>query len=81
MIHLSYVPTAGKYIGRRSPRAIQMMRFLGQVPDFTDEDPAAQLRALRGIARDLSDPSWAWLSHAVTAYLDIVEAALKPRTQ
>ena len=21
MIHLSYVPTAGKYIGRRSPRA------------------------------------------------------------
>jgi hypothetical protein len=81
MIHLSYVPIAGKYIGRRSPRAIQMIRFLGQVPDFTDEDPAAQLRALRGIARDLSDPSWAWLSHAVTAYLDLVGATLKPRSQ
>ncbi len=81
MIHLSYVPTAGKYIGRRSPRAIQMIAFLGQVPDFTDKDPAAQLQALRGIARDLSDPSWAWLSHAVTAYLDVVGATLKPRTQ
>jgi nucleotidyltransferase-like protein len=81
MIHLSYVPAAGKYIGRRSPRAIQMIRFLGQVPDFADEDPAAQLHAVRGIVRDLSDPSWAWLSHAVTAYLDVVGATLEPRTQ
>lgn len=81
MIHLSYVPIAGKYIGRRSPRGIQMIRFLGRVPDFTEEDPAAQLRALRGIAGDLSDPSWAWLGHAVTAYLDLVGATLKPRPQ
>jgi hypothetical protein len=79
MIHLSYVPIGGKYVGRRSPRAIQMIRFLGQVPDFTDEDPAVQLHALRGIARELSDPSWAWLSDAVTAYLDLVEPALPPR--
>jgi hypothetical protein len=75
-IHLSYVPIVGKYIGRRSPRAIQMIRFLGQVPDFADEHPVAQLRAIRVIAGDLSDPSWAWLSDAVTAYLDLVEATL-----
>jgi hypothetical protein len=80
MIHLSYVPIAGKYIGRRSPRAIQMIRFLGQVPRFTDEDPAAQLHALRGIAGKLLDPSWRWLSDAVTAYLNLVEATLGPRT-
>jgi Nucleotidyltransferase domain len=75
-IHLSYVPTAGNYIGRRSPRACQMIRFLGKMPDFTAGDPAAQLLALRSIEADLSDPSWAWLSDAVTAHLDLVEAAL-----
>jgi hypothetical protein len=72
-IHLSYVPIAGKYIGRRSPRAGEMIRFLGQMPDFSAADPAAQLLALRSIAGDLSDPSWTWLSDAVTAYLDLVE--------
>jgi hypothetical protein len=75
-IHLSYVPVAGKYIARRSPRACQMIQFLGTTPDFGDADPAAQLLALRGIAEDLSDPSWTWLSDAVTSYLDLVEAAL-----
>ena len=75
-IHLSYVPIAGKYIGRRSPRACQMIRFLGKMPDFSDTSPAAQLLALRSIAGNLSDPSWAWLSDAVTAYLDVVEATL-----
>lgn len=73
-IHLSYVPIAGKYIGRRSSRAGQMIRFLGQAPDFSDDDPSAQLLALRGIAAGLADPSWTWLSDAVTAYLELVEA-------
>ena len=75
-IHLSYVPIGGKYIGRRSPRAGQMIRFLGEMPAFSARDPAAQLRALRGIAAALADPSWAWLSDAVAAYLDLVEATL-----
>ena len=73
-IHLSYVPIAGKYIGRRSPRACQMIRFLGMMPDFSARDPAAQLLALRSIAAGLSDPSWTWLSDAITSYLDLVEA-------
>ena len=76
-IYLSYVPIAGKYIGRRSPRAGQMIRFLGQMPGFSAGDPAAQLLALRSIAADLSDPSRRWLSDAVTSYLDLVEAALE----
>jgi hypothetical protein len=75
-IHLGYVPVAGKYIGRRSPRASQMIRFLGKMPDAGAGGPAAQLLALRGIAADLADPSWAWLSDAVLAYLDLVEATL-----
>jgi predicted nucleotidyltransferase len=75
-IHLSYVPAAGKYIGRRSPRACEMIRFLGKMPGFSSCDPAAQLLALRGIAEDLSDPSWTWLSDAVAAYLGLVEASL-----
>lgn len=75
-IHLSYVPIAGKYIGRRSPHAREMIRFLGTMPDFSSGDPAAQLLALRRITGDLSDPAWAWLSDAVTAYLDLVEASL-----
>lgn len=76
-IHLSYVPIAGKYIGRRSPHACQMIRFLGKMPDFSACDPSAQLHALRRIAGDLSDPSWIWLSDAVTSYLDLVEASLQ----
>jgi len=75
-IHLSYVPIAGKYIGRRTPRACQMIRFLGKMPAFSAGDPAAQLRVVRRIAADLSDPSWAWLSDAVSSYLDLVEASL-----
>jgi hypothetical protein len=75
-IHLSYVPVAGKYIGRRSPRACEMIRFLGRNPDYDVRDPAAQLLALRGIAGGLSDPAWAWLSDAVASYLDLVEATL-----
>ena len=75
-IHLSYVPIAGKYIGRRSPKAHEMIRFLGKTPGFSSRDPAAQLLALRDIAEDLSDPSWAWLGDAVTAYLGLVEATL-----
>jgi Nucleotidyltransferase domain len=75
-IHLSYVPIAGKYIGRRSPHACQMIRFLGTMPDLSACDPSAQLQALRSIAGDLSDPSWTWLSGAVTSYLDLVEASL-----
>jgi Nucleotidyltransferase domain len=75
-IYLSYVPIAGKYIGRRSPRACEMIRFLGRMPGFSSGDPAAQLLALRGIAGDLSDPSWTWLGDAVTSYLGLVEASL-----
>jgi len=75
-IHLGYVPVAGTHIGRRSPRACQMIQFLGKLPDVDDADPAAQLLALRRIADDLSDPSWTWLGDAVTSYLDLVEAAL-----
>jgi hypothetical protein len=74
--HLSYVPIAGKYIGRRSPHAREMIRFLGKMPDFNDADPSAQLLALRRTAGDLSDPSWTWLGDAVTSYLDLVEASL-----
>jgi len=75
-IHLSYVPIAGKYIGRRSPRACPMIGFLGAMPDFRADDPAAQLLALRGIAAGLSGPSRTWLSDAVAAYLDLVEATV-----
>jgi hypothetical protein len=75
-IHLGYVPIAGKYIGRRSPRASEMIQFLGAMPDVSSGDPAAQLHALRSIAEHLSDPSWSWLSDAVTAYLDLVEATV-----
>jgi hypothetical protein len=54
-----------------------MIRFLSNEPHFSDTDPAAQLLALRDIAASLSDPSWSWLSDAVTSYLDLVEAALR----
>jgi hypothetical protein len=50
--------------------------FLGKMPDFSAGDPAAQLLTLRSIEGDMSDPSWAWLSDAVTAYLDLVETTL-----
>jgi hypothetical protein len=79
-IHLSYVPIAGKYIGRRSPHACQMIQFLGKMPGFSTCDSAAQLLALRSIAADLSDPSWPWLTDAVTSYLDLVEATGPPET-
>lgn len=75
-IHLGYVPIAGKYVGRRSPHAGEMIRFLGK-RDFNDHDPAAQIRALRGIAKDLSSPSWGQLGGAVAAYLDLVEATVR----
>jgi hypothetical protein len=75
-IHLGYVPTAGKYVGRRSPRACEMIRFLGQRRDFNDRDPAAQILALRGIAKDLSAPSRSRLGDAVASYLDLVEATV-----
>jgi hypothetical protein len=77
-IHLGYVPTAGKYVGRRSPRACEMIRFLGQRRDFNDHDPAAQLLTLRGIAKDLSSPSPGQLGDAVASYLDLVEATIQP---
>ena len=67
---------AGKYVGRRSPRAFQMIRFLGKMPDFSACNSAAQLLALRSVAGDLADPSWTWLSDAVTSYLNLVEANL-----
>jgi hypothetical protein len=76
-IHLGYVPIAGKYVGRRSPRAGEMICFLGQRRDFNDRDPAAQILALRGIAKDLSSPSRGQLCHAVTSYLDLVEATVQ----
>ena len=75
-IHLGYVPIAGKYVGRRSPRASEMIRFLGHRHDFSDRDPAAQILALRGIAKDLSSPAWPHLGDAVTSYLDLVEATI-----
>jgi Nucleotidyltransferase domain len=77
-IHLGYVPTAGTYVARRSPRAGEMIRFLGQRDDFNDQDPAAQILALRGIAKDLSSPSWSQLGDAVASYLDLVEVTLRP---
>jgi hypothetical protein len=77
-IHLGYVPIAGTYVGRRSPRAVEMIRFLGQRRDFNDRDPAAQIRALRGIADDLSSPSRGQLGAAVACYLDLVEATIQP---
>jgi hypothetical protein len=77
-IHLGYVSIAGKYVARRSPRACEMIRLLGQ-RDFNDRDPAAQVRALRGIAESLSSPSWTQLGDAVASYLDLVEATVKLR--
>jgi Nucleotidyltransferase domain len=77
-IHLSYVPIAGKYVGRRSPYACEMIRFLGRGRDFSDQGSAAQIRALRGIAKDLSSPSWGELGDAVASYLDLVEATVRP---
>jgi hypothetical protein len=50
-----------------------MIRFLGHRRDFSDRDPAAQILALRGIAKDLSSPAWGRLGDAVAAYLDLVE--------
>jgi hypothetical protein len=76
-IHLGYVPIAGKYVGRRSPRACETIRFLCQRRDFNDNDPAAQILALRGIAKDLSSPSWGQLGDAVSSYLDLVEATVQ----
>jgi hypothetical protein len=76
-IHLGYVPIAGKYVGRRSPRACEMIRFVGQRRDFNDRDPAAQILALRGIAKDLSSPSWGQLGDAVASYLDLVETTVQ----
>jgi Nucleotidyltransferase domain len=76
-IHLGYVPTAGNYVGRRSPRACEMIRLLGQRRDYNDRDPAAQILALRSIAQDLSSPSWGQLGDAVGSYLDLVEATVQ----
>lgn len=75
-IHLSYVPIAGKYIARRSPRAAPMIGFLGNLPAFTATDPADQLHTLRQIAADLLDPASTWLANAVAAHLALVEASL-----
>jgi len=75
-IHLGYVPIGGKYVVRRSPRAVEMIRFLGR-RDFSGLDPTAQIRALRGIAEDLAAPSWGRLGEAVARYLDLVEATLR----
>jgi hypothetical protein len=75
-IHLGYVPIGGKYVGRRSPRAGEMIRFLGQ-RDFHEPDPVAQIRALRGIAEDLASPSLGQLGDAVACYLDLVEATVQ----
>jgi hypothetical protein len=55
-----------------------MIRFLGRRRDFNDPDPAAQIRALREIAEDLTSPSWRQLGDAVASYLDLVEAAVQP---
>jgi hypothetical protein len=77
-IHLGYVPAAGTHVARRSPRACEMVRFLGRRQDFNDQDPAAQILALRGIAKDLSSPSWSQLSDAVASYLDLVEVTVRP---
>ena len=76
-IHLGYVPIAGKYIARRSPRACEMIRFLGHGGLFVVRDPAAQILALRGIAKDLSSPSWCQLGDAVASYLDLVEVGVQ----
>jgi hypothetical protein len=54
-----------------------MIRFLGQRRDFNDRDPAAQIRALRGIAKDLSSPSWGQLGDAVASYLDLTEVTVQ----
>jgi hypothetical protein len=54
-----------------------MIRFLGQRRDFNDRDPAAQIRTLRGIAKDLSSPSWGQLGDAVASYLNLVEATVQ----
>jgi hypothetical protein len=55
-----------------------MIRFLGQRRDFNDRDPAAQILALRGIAKDLSSPPRGQLGDAVASYLDLVEATVQP---
>ena len=54
-----------------------MIRFLGRRNDFSDQDQAAQTLALRGIAKDLSSPSWGQLGDAVASYLDLVEATVQ----
>jgi hypothetical protein len=77
-IHLGYVPTASSYIGRRSPRACEVIRFLGLRCDINDPDPAAQIRTLRGIAKDLSSPSWGQLGDVVASYPGLVEATVQP---
>ena len=56
-------------------RALSVGDPLGALKRVALRDDAPAL-ALRGIAEGLSDPSWTWLSDAVTSYLDLVAASL-----
>jgi predicted nucleotidyltransferase len=82
--YLSLIPLTAKDIARGNSQHVRdMIRFIGSDPGYQDLEPSRQLDKLRAITGQLSDPSdrsWAWLTDAVTAYLDLVErsAAITP---
>ena len=73
---LAMVPIAGKYIARRSPRAVPMIEFVGATTLAAGSTPADQLHALREIAGRLSMGARPRLADAVESYLDVVESTI-----
>jgi Nucleotidyltransferase domain len=77
---LSFIPLTAKDIARGNSQHVRdMIRLIGSDPGYQDLEPSRQLDRLRAITGQLSDPSdrsWAWLTDAVTAYLDLVERSV-----
>jgi len=78
--YLSFIPLTAKDIARGNSQHVRdMIRFIGRDPGYQDLEPSSQLDRLRAITRQLSDPSdcsCAWLTDAVSAYLDLVERSV-----
>ena len=73
---LAMVQIAGKYVARRSLKAVPMIEFVGGTTLAAGSTPADQLRALRDVFGRLSMGARSRLADAVEAYLDIVESAV-----
>jgi len=70
------VPIAGKYVARRSLKAVPMIEFVGGTTLAAGSTPADQIRALRDVFGRLSMGARSRLADAVEAYLDVVESAV-----